>query len=255
VIGPIGRVIHVLDTVDSTQAALGTLARAGAPEGTVVTARHQTAGRGRHGHRWWDAPGDSLLLSILLKPRAAPAAIPPLCLVAGLAVTDALQSGASVAGRLRWPNDVLVGGRKLCGILAQAVFGSGHPGSHVVLGIGINVNQTAFPRDLADAATSLRLVTGRSMEIGQLQAAVLGALDRRYRQWLAAGFEQMRGEWGLRASTIGQPMRTADGRVGIAVDVAEDGALLVETGDGVRTRVMSVEALGAGEAEGDAARP
>ena len=196
----IGRVIHTRDTVESTQAVLGHLARAGAVEGTVVTARHQTGGRGRRGRQWWDAPGDSLLLSVLLRPPGPLADVPQLSLVAALAVTEALWSAASVRGRIRWPNDVLAGGRKICGILPEAVCEAAGRVGHVILGVGINVNQTAFPGELADRATSLRLLTGRVQEPAALGAYVLEALDRWYGRWLAGGFAPLREEWRRRSS-------------------------------------------------------
>ena len=255
----IGCRIHALDEVASTQSVLAALASEGAPEGTVVTARHQTGGRGRQGRRWWDAPGESLLLSALLRPPIPPARVPELSLVSGLAVTDALDAGAGVRGRIRWPNDVLIGGRKVCGILAEAMSVAAGRVGHVILGIGLNVNQAAFPRELADRATSLRVATGRAHEPDRLLAAVLDALDRRYGEWLAGGFAGLRAEWRRRASTIGERVLMPDGRLGVAVDVSEDGALLVYVGDGVPVRVVSgtlgdEPARPATEAEHDAAR-
>lgn len=247
--------VHVLDTVDSTQAALSALARRGAPEGTVVTARHQTGGRGQRGHQWWDAPGESLLLSILLKPPVTLAVLPPLSLVAGLAVTDAVRSTASVPARLRWPNDVLVGERKLGGILPEATGAPGGGIGQVILGIGINVCQESFPPELAHLATSLRLVTGRTVDRDALLTAVLEAMDRRYHVWLDSGFDPMRDEWRQRSSTIGQRVTTADGRAGVAVDVGEDGALLVDDGSGALTRVVSATAIEHAEDNADAAHP
>ena len=255
----IGCRIHTLDEVASTQSVLTALASEGAPEGTVVTARHQTGGRGRQGRRWWDAPGESVLLSVLLRPSVPPPRVPELSLVTGLAITDALEAGAGVTGRIRWPNDVLIGGRKVCGILADAMsVGAGRVG-HVILGIGLNVNQTAFPAELADRATSLHLATGRAHEPDRLLGAVLDALDRRYAQWRAGGFGGLRAKWRGRAATIGERVLMPDGRPGVAVDVAADGALLVDVGDGVRARVVSgplgeEPARDATEAERDAAR-
>lgn len=255
----IGCRIHAHGEVSSTQTVLAALASEGAPEGTVATARHQTGGRGRRGRCWWDAPGESLLLSILLRPPIPPARVPQLSLVAGLAITDALEVGAGVKARIRWPNDVLVEGQKICGILAETMSVDAARVGHVILGIGLNVNQTAFPGELEDRATSLRLVTGWAHEPDRLLSTALEALDRRYQAWLAGGFARLRDEWRGRSRTIGERVRTPDGRFGVAVDVAEDGALLVDVGDGVTVRVLS-GTLGeeppehAREAEGDAAR-
>ena len=236
--GSIGASVHAFDAVDSTQAVLGRLAREGAPEGTVVTARHQDAGRGRRGRQWWDAPGEALLFSVLLRPSIPVAHVPQLSLVAALAVTDALDT-VGVAARIRWPNDVLVEGRKICGILPDATSAGGDRVAHVALGIGINVNQLEFPGELEDRATSILRVTGQRHDPAELLPVVLQALDRRYRDWLHGGFARARDEWRRRSSTLGQWIDTPEGG-GVAIDVAEDGALLVDRG-GVLVRVVSLE--------------
>ncbi len=235
----IGVAVHALDTVDSTQVALAQLAAEGAPEGTVVMARHQTAGRGRRGRRWWDAPGESLLVSVLLRPSLPTARAPQISLMAGVAVAEALEAAAPVTARIHWPNDVMVGGRKISGILADAASTADGRVTHVLLGIGINADQTEFPEDLVPLATSLRLATGAAPDRGRLFAALLSALERRYQDWLAEGFGPLRAEWRRRASTLGDRVRTPDGGVGVAVDVAEDGALLVDAGAGALTRVVA----------------
>jgi len=238
----VGRVVHTLEAVDSTQAALGRMAREGAMEGTVVTARHQTAGRGRRGRSWWDAAGDSLLVSVLLRPAVAAAHVSELSLVAAVAVTDALDVLVGRPGHIRWPNDVLVDGAKICGILPEAAVDAAGQVSHVVLGIGLNVNQTAFPPELDGRATSLRLVSRTCRDPGAVLPVLLEALDRRYREWLGRGFAGMMEVWRRRAITLGQRVRTPDGRGGVAVDVDADGALLVDVGEGEPVRVLSGDA-------------
>jgi len=237
----IGAVVHRVDEVDSTQSALARLAQAGAPEGAVLTARHQTAGRGRRGRPWWDAPGESLLLSVLLRPTVSPAQAPQLSLVAALAVADALAAAASVAARIRWPNDVLVEGRKICGILPEATCRGDGGLDRVILGVGLNVDQPEFPPELAARATSLRLVTGRRHESERVLSALLDALDHRYADWRAGGFAEVREAWRGRSATLGSSVRLPDGRLGIAVDVAPDGALVVDAGDGRLARLVSGE--------------
>jgi BirA family biotin operon repressor/biotin-[acetyl-CoA-carboxylase] ligase len=234
----IGSSIHRFDVVDSTQSALARLAREGAPDGTVVTARHQTSGRGRRGRAWWDAPGESLLLSVLLRPDVPAGHVSQLSLVAALAVTDAL-AGAGVTARIRWPNDVLVGGSKICGILPDAVCGTDGRVEHAIVGIGINVDQRSFPPELAGQATSLRLLTGHAHDGARVEAAVLTALGVRYEAWLSGGFGALRDAWRSRSSTIGTRVGLPDGADGMAVDVDGDGALLVDVGGGTLTRVVA----------------
>lgn len=228
-----------LDDVGSTQAELQRRAVAGAPEGTVVTARHQRAGRGSRGHDWWDAPGESLLASVLLRPAVSAAQAPQLSLVGGLAVADALAEVARIPVRIRWPNDLFADGRKVCGILAEASSDGAGRLLHVVLGFGINLNQSAFPEILAERATSLRLVTGRVHDAAAVLTSVLAALGRRYAAWQAGGFAALRADWRARSLLPGQPVRLPDGTLGAGEDVSDDGALLARAGDGRLLRLVS----------------
>jgi BirA family biotin operon repressor/biotin-[acetyl-CoA-carboxylase] ligase len=231
--------VHALDTTDSTQSEALRLAAAGAPEGTVVTARHQEAGRGRRGHEWWDAPGQSLLASVLLRPAGPVTTAPQLSLVGGLAVADALAVVASVPARIRWPNDLLVDGRKVCGILAEASSDGAGRLHHVILGIGVNLAQTAFPAALADRATSLRLVTGRAFEADLVLGAVLERLARHYDAWRVGGFAALRAAWLERSTLPGQRVRLPDGSDGVGVDVGDDGILVARAADGRLVHIVS----------------
>ena len=234
----IGASIHRFDVLDSTQSLLARWAREGVAGGTVIVAEHQTEGRGRRGGAWWDAPGESLLMSVLLRPAVAAARVAELSLVAAVAVSDALASAAEVTARIRWPNDVLVDGRKICGILPDAVCGADGRVEHVVLGIGINLTQRAFPPELAGRAASLLLVTGRTPDRARVEAAVLAALDARYTEWLSGGFAALREAWRARSSTLGARVALPDGGSGVAVDIDGEGALLVDAGQGL-TRVVA----------------
>lgn len=242
---PLGHTIHRLGAVTSTQGEAAKLAAAGAPEGTVVTATHQWAGRGRRGRQWLDAPGKSLLMSILLRPPTSPGEAPQLSLVAAVAVVDALQVVLGVAVGIRWPNDILADGRKLAGILSEGVAGADGALQHVLLGIGLNVNQTEFADAVREGATSLRLLTGRAQDRDRLLEGLLAALDRRYAQFLGGGFAVVRPDWRRHSVTLGRPVRTADGVEAEAVDVDEDGALVVRAGDGPPMRLTSGEIAGA----------
>lgn len=153
----------------------------GAPHGAVAVTDHQTEGRGRHGRTWTDAPGTSLLLSLLLRPRVPGERLPELTLVAAAACRDALEAATGLAATVKDPNDVLVGGRKVAGVLGEAA------GERVVLGIGVNANQTAeqLPPRPRLPATSLRLVLGRPVRRDELLAELLARLEDGYEAWLS----------------------------------------------------------------------
>jgi BirA family biotin operon repressor/biotin-[acetyl-CoA-carboxylase] ligase len=148
-------------------------------------------------------------------------------------------------GRIRWPNDVLVAGRKIAGILPDAVCGTDGRVEHVIVGIGINLAQRSFPPELAGQATSLRLLTGRAHDPARVEAAVLTALGARYGAWLPGGFGALRDAWRSRSSTIGTRVGLSDGGDGLVVDVDGEGALLVDVGGGTLTRVVATSSVSA----------
>lgn len=182
--GRLGGPVLAFRSVGSTQAIARQLAAAGAPEGTLVLADHQAAGRGQRGRPWVAPPGTALLFSLVLRPPLPPARWPALTITAAMAVTEAVNAASGVAARVKWPNDVLVGDRKLAGILAEGVVG---PICFVVLGIGVNVTQQAadWPPDLRDRAVSLAEL-GVPLGREALLAAVLDRLAAAYGAFLAA---------------------------------------------------------------------
>jgi BirA family biotin operon repressor/biotin-[acetyl-CoA-carboxylase] ligase len=226
--GPLCRELTVVARTVSTNDDLLAAARSGAAEGRVIVAEEQTGGRGRRGRAWHSPPGANLYLSVLLRPgSASAAALPPLSLVAGLAVAEAVAELApEIAPRLKWPNDVLVGGRKLAGILNEAVDCPGS-GLALVVGVGLNVNQEAFPDELREIATSLRLETGRPHVRAPLAAAVLRRLHACLAQVGEEGLAPLLSRWASRSSTLGRRVRCQDGPEGVATGLAPDGALLV----------------------------
>jgi BirA family biotin operon repressor/biotin-[acetyl-CoA-carboxylase] ligase len=250
-----------MGSVLSTQSVALELAEQGAADRTVVIADHQTAGRGRRGARWEDEPGASLLVSIVLRPELAPPRLPTLSYAAAVAVAEALAAVAPIVPRLKWPNDVLVGARKIAGILLETKLNGmtgrvGAPSTlsrppsalpeHAVpattitiLGIGINLGQRAFPPELAERATSVVIETGLAVD----REAVLTALLERFDVWRerlqADGFDAVRRRWITLSDTIGRRV-SVEGREGIARDLDEDGALVLEA-DGGRHRVVAGE--------------
>lgn len=215
-----------LGVVDSTQDAAFALAEGGVADGSAVVADSQRAGRGRRGRSWRDEPGASLLCSILIRPRLAPAQWPLLSLAAGVAVAHALERTAGVVARLKWPNDVVLGGRKLAGILLESRLTA--PGT-VVVGIGINVGQGQFPAELEATATSVRLVTGRDVDREVLLQAVLEEFSAWRRRLEQRGLEPIREAWKARSATLGALVRVAGVR-GRAVDLDAEGALVIDDG-------------------------
>jgi BirA family biotin operon repressor/biotin-[acetyl-CoA-carboxylase] ligase len=238
----LGFAVHRLGEVVSTQIEAARLAADGAPEGTVVTATHQSAGRGRRGRQWLDAPGQSLLMSVVLRPPISPGLSPQLSLVAAVAVSDALGR-AGVTAAIRWPNDVMVGARKICGLLPEAVTTREDALEHVIFGIGLNVNQRDFPGPIQALATSMRIETGRERSVEEMQAGVLAALEDRYRRYVQGGLATLLPAWLERAQGIGGRATAADGREGIAVGLDADGALLLRGDSGETMRVVAGEVM------------
>jgi len=236
---------------ESESASATARAPAPAPEGTLVTAEAQSGGRGRMGRVWHSPPGSNLYLSVLLRPAGPTATIPPLTLLAGGALAETLGQ-LEVDARLKWPNDLLLRPRgrtdlpfrKVAGILTEAAT-EGTRVCHVVLGIGVNVNVAAFPPDLADRATSLRLATGRTMARAPLLAALLAELERAYDAFQARGAEVAIARWERHALLGGRcRARGVGGEIeGRTTGVGPDGELLVRDGRGVVHRVFSGEVV------------
>lgn len=234
-----------LPRVDSTQTTIFDLAAQGAPDRTVVVADYQAAGRGRRGRAWDAPPGTSLLMSILVRPRSGPERWGGYSLVSALAVADALSRLAELAPRLKWPNDVLVRGRKIAGILLEsrmpaAGAGGAVAGGVIAVGIGVNLAQRAFPAALAMRATSVALETGRGgVDRDATLTAVLGAFDDWRARLERDGLTPIRARWLALADTIGRRV-SVDGITGVAVDLDIDGALVLQDGER-RHRVVAGE--------------
>jgi BirA family biotin operon repressor/biotin-[acetyl-CoA-carboxylase] ligase len=232
---PLGGPVEWLRVTGSTNDDLATRARAGAPEGLVIGADHQTAGRGRRGRAWSDRAGDGLMLSVLLRPRAAPVEVGTLPLVVAVAVAEAL-AGLGVEGvGIAWPNDVLVAGRKVAGILCE-LSADQERVDWVVAGIGLNVRR---PPEIPDA----RWPPGSLADVGtpayrlDLATAVLVELSRRYGGWRAAGPAEALRAYAARDALRGRPLSVTVGDRVITGDgggVDELGRLVVGTPEGVR---------------------
>jgi BirA family transcriptional regulator, biotin operon repressor / biotin---[acetyl-CoA-carboxylase] ligase len=166
-----GRAVHWFPSIGSTMQAASELAERGCPSGTVIGADEQTAGRGRYGRAWHSEPNSGLYMSEVLRLRIPPETLPIVTLALGLAVTEAILTTTGMPCDLRWPNDVMAAGKKCAGILVQL------HGDAIIAGIGINVNQTAFPDELKPLATSLRIVSGREQSRDDLLRNLLVSVD------------------------------------------------------------------------------
>lgn len=234
--------VRWFEEIDSTNRYLVEQARAGAAEGVVAVADHQSAGRGRLGRSWEAPAGSSLLTSVLLRPPAGfPInALHLLTVSVALAAADACRSEAGVDARLKWPNDLVVGGRKLAGVLAEADLDPG-TGTAVVVGIGVNVNWPAeLPADLAGVATALNHLTGHRTDRVTLLGRLLANLEDRYRAVISgeAGRRALASEYRRRCATIGLPVRVElpdETFTGTASDISDEGHLLVDVGMCLRT--------------------
>jgi BirA family biotin operon repressor/biotin-[acetyl-CoA-carboxylase] ligase len=226
----------------------------GAPEGLTIATDQQTGGRGRHGRVWWDRPGDSLLFSVLLRPRLPVTRLPLLGIAMACAVAEAGGDVAGVPLTVKWPNDVLHAGRKLCGILAEARSqalssraGPSADGHSLVIGTGVNVNQRTedFPAEIRDRATSLRIAAGgRPLDRGALLSEILVRFEA-YRA-LAAGeaADALKAALLPRLPATGSrvAVQMAERSVeGTVEEILENGALVVRDDHGTRLAIAAGE--------------
>lgn len=238
-LGPFGGEPLWYSDVPSTNDLALALAERGAPEGRLVIANAQSAGRGRHGRAWASPAGAGLYVSTIVKPR--PHVVPLLTIAAGVAVADGIQAATGLAPQLKWPNDIYAGDRKLAGVLTEASNVTLHGGADlevgpVVLGIGINVRPAAYPPEIAARATSLEAELGRVVDRGLLLAECLSSLAARYADLQEGRADAVMDGWRSRAaSTLGRTVRwDAAGvtRQGVAEDIDATGALVVRTSAG-----------------------
>jgi len=239
---PFAKHIFHFFKVDSTNTTAMRLGEEGEAHGTVVVAEEQTSGRGRAGHSWHSEKAAGIYVSILLRPQLSPMLAPALTLVAGLAAYDAIAEESGLRPDIRWPNDVLLKGKKVCGILTemQAEPDRMH---FAVIGIGINVNQAKMPNDLASIATSMRMETGRVHSRLELLARLLRHLDRYYNQFIAEGAAPILRRFAEVSSYFeGKRVRistTTDNFVGTTAGLEPTGILRVKRDDGKIESVIS----------------
>jgi BirA family biotin operon repressor/biotin-[acetyl-CoA-carboxylase] ligase len=238
----VGRDIRVFEETTSTNDIVEKLARDGVKEGAVVFAETQTKGRGRLGRRWVSPARKGLWFSLLLRPKLQPQGVTQLTIVAATALVRAIEGVAGFPAEVKWPNDILLRGKKVAGVLTE-MSAELDTVKHVILGIGVDVNQTPgeFPAELRRLATSLRIETGRGHLRAELAIAILRELDRDYARLGDGQFEAVADEWEARCTTIGRAViiQAGDRRLqGRAESLDADGALLLRTQHGHLERIV-----------------
>jgi BirA family biotin operon repressor/biotin-[acetyl-CoA-carboxylase] ligase len=238
----IGRDIRVFESTTSTNDVIEKLAHDGVKEGIVVFAELQTRGRGRLGRKWMSPGGKGLWFSVLLRPELAPQAITQLTVASATALRRAIESQTGLKPEIKWPNDLLLSGKKVSGILTELSAELDRV-KYVILGIGVDVNLNAgdFPSELRNAATSLKVELGKSLSRAELAVEILRELDADYARVAGGSFAAVADEWEGHCTTIGREVaiRTGDRQVrGRAESLGEDGALLLRTEHGHLERVV-----------------
>ena len=237
-----GKTVHFARETDSTNLWIKRLAKEGAPEGTLALAEFQSAGRGRLGRSWEVPEGTSVMMSILLRPKFEPQYAPTLTLVMGMAVAKAVKSlGFDVS--IKWPNDVVVSHKKICGILTEMGVRDGKI-DYAVIGVGINVNIKEFPEEMADKATSLYLESGKEFDRSQIPGLVMEAFEEYYEKFAATcDLSGLKEEYESILANYNQPVRVLakEPYEGVARGITDGGELLVEKTDGTIATVSAGE--------------
>lgn len=236
-----GQPLYFYEETDSTNDRIRELAAENAPEGTLAVAERQTAGRGRRGRAWEAPAGTGIWMSLLLRPAILPAQASVLTLLAGLAISEAIERETGLQAGIKWPNDILLNGKKLVGILTEMDCDMEQIHS-VTLGIGINVQTTAFSKELEGIATSLLLESGKRFDRAALIETVLEIFAELYGAFLAAGgsFAPFMERYRRKCLNIGKEVRVIGGETyaATALDITPEGELLIKRKDTGKTEVV-----------------
>lgn len=231
-----------LESVDSTNRYARVLAREGAPHGTLVIAREQTAGRGRRGRSWISPAGEGLFMSLIIRPQGPAQETARLSLQTALATARAIERVSGLTARIKWPNDIVCQGRKTCGMLLEMDMEGGRVAS-VVAGVGVNVHQTCFPEEIAHTASSLDLLAGKRVDEEALVEAFLEAFDET-QQLAAGGNAALMQAYRAYSATLGQRVQVIaidSTYTGMAAEVTDSGSLIVVDEEGQYREVLAAD--------------
>jgi BirA family biotin operon repressor/biotin-[acetyl-CoA-carboxylase] ligase len=243
----LGGFFHYFPELDSTNLHARQLAENGAREGEIVIAEAQTQGRGRLGRRWQSPPFANLYLSLILRPKLEPVHAPQITLMAAVALAETVDCFIRQSSTIKWPNDILVDGKKLAGILTEAACDSERL-HYVILGIGVNLNYrvAAMPKEIRAHATSIAELTGKSLHRESFLRRLIQGLDRCYGELEEIGFTQLAPRWEAHFGLRGKRVRVElldQIVVGRAIGIDKDGALLVEDEHGAIKRVIAGDVI------------
>lgn len=242
--GSFGRITEYHPVIGSTNIRAKQLAEEGALPGTLVVADCQNQGRGRRGRDWISPSGKNIFMSLILRPDVLPSSASMLTLVAALAVREGIEKETGLNVSIKWPNDIVSGGKKLCGILTE--MSAELEGIHyVVVGMGINANMETFPEEIRETATSLLLETGENVRRSCLIAAVMAAFEQYYEEFISRGdLSGLITVYNNNMAHMGKEVRILEPGgdfKGLALGISEKGELLVKTGEGAVKPVISGE--------------
>lgn len=240
----IGNPLFRMQEVDSTNEEAKRYASQGVESGALIVAERQTAGKGRRGRSWSNTAGECLQMSLLLRPPLTPKEASGLTLVAALAVCRAVESVLeSLRPAIKWPNDVIIGTKKICGILVELLLDAGQ--SSVIIGIGVNVNNMEFPEELREKATSLKLETGRQIDREFLMERIWQEFEALYARYLLTkDMQDLKADYEQRLVNIGRAVKVCYGKEsleGVAEGIDTEGHLLLRGKDGVQSQIEAGE--------------
>jgi len=238
----LGSKIFYCLVTDSTNNDAKRLAQEDMPNGTLVIAERQQGGRGRMGRRW-NSPEGGIWLSVILRPELSPTDAPKLTIMAAVAVAESIFQSTGIQTNIKWPNDILVDGKKICGILTE-ISAELDIINYVIIGIGINVNNDKFPDELKDKSISLKQIKGEKVNRVKVLASLLERLESYYFKAERDGFEEILERWRALCINLGKQVKIIgknESFEGIALDIDSSGALLVKKTNGTIVRILSGE--------------
>lgn len=240
-----GNVIHYFETCPTTQKIAHKEAQNGAPNGTLIIAEEQTAGKGRLSRPWTSAAGLGIWMSLIIRPELTPQQAPQTTLVAAVAIVKAIEDVVGIRPSIKWPNDILIEGKKVTGILTELQADPDRVKA-IILGIGLNANLQAsdFPEELRDIATSLKIVTGKEVNRAKIAAKILEYLELYIEQYVNEGFTPIKKLWEMYAVTKGKRVKAVmlhETVEGIALGISEEGLLEVQLDDGSVQGIYSAD--------------